>query len=105
MRLRTSLSPRALLARLHEIEAEGGRVRSGEQNTARTLDLDLLLYGESAIEETGICVPHPRMHERAFVLEPLRDVARSWLHPILGESIAGLAEAVRDPAAVRRRQD
>ena len=66
-RLRTELSPEELLSRLLEIELEAGRVR-GERNAARTLDLDLLLYGERRIETPFLTLPHPRMHERCFVL-------------------------------------
>jgi 2-amino-4-hydroxy-6-hydroxymethyldihydropteridine diphosphokinase len=102
-RLRTSLAPRALLARLLEIEAEAGRSRGGERNTARTLDLDLLFYGARRIDEPGLEVPHPRLHQRAFVLEPLRDLAAELVHPGLRQSVESLARRVRDPDAVRRR--
>ncbi len=73
--LRTELAPRALLERLLEIEAAQGRERGPERNAPRTLDLDLLLYGDEKIDEPDLVVPHPRMHERAFVLEPLAELA------------------------------
>lgn len=101
-RLRTVLSPRDLLGRLQEIEAAAGRVRGPEKNAARSLDLDLLLYGELQIDEAGLTVPHPRLHERAFVLEPLAEIAADAIHPVLGERIDALAARVRNPAAVRR---
>ena len=101
-RIRTSLSPRALLDRLLEIENEAGRIRTSERNTARSLDLDLLLYGALCLEEPGLSIPHPRMHERAFVLEPLCEIAGARAHPALGLTIAELAARVRDPKAVRR---
>jgi 2-amino-4-hydroxy-6-hydroxymethyldihydropteridine diphosphokinase len=72
--LETTLSARALLARLLEVERELGRTREGPQGGPRTLDLDLLLYGEERIDEPGLRVPHPRLHERPFVLEPLADL-------------------------------
>jgi 2-amino-4-hydroxy-6-hydroxymethyldihydropteridine diphosphokinase len=75
--LRTSLPPRALLAALHAIEHRQHRRRNDEphRNAPRTLDLDLLLYGRRRVRLRGLTVPHPRMHERAFVLRPLADVA------------------------------
>jgi len=73
-RLETALAPRALLDALLEIERSLGRNRSFA-NAPRTLDLDLLLYGEAVISESGMHVPHPRMHTRAFVLAPLAELA------------------------------
>lgn len=72
--LETSLTPRELLDRLHRIEAELGRKREGPSGGPRTLDLDLLLYGDETVDEPGLQVPHPRLHERAFVLEPLEEL-------------------------------
>jgi 2-amino-4-hydroxy-6-hydroxymethyldihydropteridine diphosphokinase len=103
-RLRTRLAPRALLARLLEIEAARGR-RRGERWSARSLDLDLLFYGACTIQEPGLRVPHPRLHERAFVLEPLCELAPGLVHPELGRSIEELAARVRDPRAVQRREE
>lgn len=73
-RLETSLEPRALLDALLAIEVDAGRVR-GVRNGPRILDLDLLLHGDRIIDEPDLVVPHPRLHERAFVLLPLADVA------------------------------
>jgi 2-amino-4-hydroxy-6-hydroxymethyldihydropteridine diphosphokinase len=73
--LDTSTPPRELLERLLRIEREFGRDRSQEQRWGpRTLDLDLLLYGDETIDEPGLTVPHPRLHERIFVLEPLNEL-------------------------------
>lgn len=70
----TSLGARELLAELLRIEAEHGRTREGPQGGPRTLDLDLLLHGDQRLDEPGLTVPHPRLREREFVLEPLREL-------------------------------
>ena len=75
----TTLGPRRLLEVLLAIEAELGRTRAGPPGGPRTLDLDLLLYGEERIDEPGLQVPHPRLHERPFVLEPLEELG--WTPP------------------------
>lgn len=102
-RVRTTLGPRQLLDRLLAIEREHGRERGATRNAPRPLDLDLLLYGDCCVRSPGLEIPHPRLHERGFVLEPLRDLAAGLRHPTLGETIEDLALRVRDPAAVRRR--
>jgi 2-amino-4-hydroxy-6-hydroxymethyldihydropteridine diphosphokinase len=71
----TDLAPQALLVRLLEVERDLGRVRDGERWGPRAIDLDLLLYGTETIDEPGLRVPHPRLHERLFVLEPLAELA------------------------------
>lgn len=71
--LETELEPRALLDRLLAVERRLGRVR-GPRYGPRTIDLDLLLYGDRELDEPGLTVPHPRLHERAFALEPLLDL-------------------------------
>ncbi|HEY2927150.1 2-amino-4-hydroxy-6-hydroxymethyldihydropteridine diphosphokinase [Piscinibacter sp.] len=78
--LRTALAPQALLAALQRIELAHGRDRP-HRNAPRTLDLDLLLYGDECIATPTLTVPHPRMHERAFVLKPLADVAPAAVIP------------------------
>jgi 2-amino-4-hydroxy-6-hydroxymethyldihydropteridine diphosphokinase len=79
-KLRTGLSPRELLEALHGIENRHARRRS-VRNAPRTLDLDLLLYGMLVAREEGLILPHPRMHERAFVLLPLAEIAPDTLVP------------------------
>jgi 2-amino-4-hydroxy-6-hydroxymethyldihydropteridine diphosphokinase len=73
--LETSLGARELLDRLLAVEQRFGRVRVPGEHGPRTLDLDLLLYGDETIDEPGLALPHPRMHERRFVLEPLAELA------------------------------
>jgi len=104
-RLDTTLSPQALLAALQAIEQRHGRQRP-YRNAPRTLDLDLLLYGDQTIDLPGLQVPHPRMHERAFVLRPLMDLApdlrlaQGTLANLLGRCAD---QAIRrlDPPAIR----
>ncbi|MGH8751362.1 MAG: 2-amino-4-hydroxy-6-hydroxymethyldihydropteridine diphosphokinase [Burkholderiales bacterium] len=81
--LETQLEPRALLAALLEIERRHGRIRDFA-NAPRTLDLDLLLYGDLIHHEHGLTLPHPRMHERAFVLRPLNEIAPDCVIPGIG---------------------
>jgi 2-amino-4-hydroxy-6-hydroxymethyldihydropteridine diphosphokinase len=104
VRLETTLTPRALLDRLQQIERTFGRERSAERYAARTLDLDLLYFGDAVLDEPGLTLPHPRIRERPFVLEPLCDLAPRFVPPQSDLSIAELARRVRDPAAVRARQ-
>lgn len=87
----TLLSPRSLLEALHAIEAAAGRERPFV-NAPRTLDLDLILYGDFVIDEPGLRVPHPRFRDRAFVLEPLAEVAGDWVDPVSGQSVQDLLE-------------
>lgn len=102
-RVSTELSPRVLLDRLLAIERHEGRERGAVRNAPRTLDLDLLLYGERQIDEPGLVVPHPRMAQRAFVLEPLCDLAPDLVIPGEREPVSALAASLRDTAAVRVR--
>jgi len=97
---RTRLSPRALLDELLAIENSFGRQRK-ERWGPRTLDLDLLDYADQVLDEPGLQLPHPRLHERAFVLAPLADVAPNWHHPLLGETAAELLAGL-DVSGVHR---
>jgi len=90
----TSLTARALLEALLDIERAGGR-RRPYPGAPRTLDLDVLLFGDAIIDEVGLVVPHPRMRERAFVLEPLAEVAPELRDPVTGQSIATLLRELR----------
>ncbi len=95
----TQHDPQQLMAALLGIEAELGRTREPQERyTARSIDIDILLIGDRVIEVPGLSVPHPRMHERAFALEPAADIAPHWRHPVLGRTVFELVRDLRRPA-------
>lgn len=91
----TSLPAHALLERLLAIEQEFGRTRP-YGGAPRTLDLDLILYGDAVIDEPGLLVPHPRFRERRFVLEPLAEIAPDWRDPVTAKRMDELLRALAD---------
>jgi 2-amino-4-hydroxy-6-hydroxymethyldihydropteridine diphosphokinase len=94
--------PGAVLEALFAIERQFGRVR-GEPNAPRTLDLDLIAYGRQVRGEPDLILPHPRAHERLFVMGPLAEIAPAWVHPTLGRTAAALAACAtvgRDAAPI-----
>jgi 2-amino-4-hydroxy-6-hydroxymethyldihydropteridine diphosphokinase len=99
VRLETGLAPHELLCETRAIERRLGRDplrRAG----SRTIDIDILLYGRQVIGRPGLEIPHPRLHQRAFVLVPLADLAPSLVHPVLGKTVAEMLAEV-DRAGVR----
>ena len=106
VRVETALAPYDLLMRLHAIEHSFGRVRR-ERNEARTLDLDLLDYDGLVRDDAHLVLPHPRLHERAFVLKPLVDLDPSWRDPHTNQTAVELLAALPDEARsmVRRLGD
>ena len=86
LRGRTSLEPEALLRACHDIEESAGRPRS-RPRTSRTLDLDIVFYGDRVKEGPGLVLPHPRWKDRGFVLRPLLEVAPEWLDPDTGSPV------------------
>jgi 2-amino-4-hydroxy-6-hydroxymethyldihydropteridine diphosphokinase len=93
--IRTSLTPISLLEVCQVIEQELKRVRTIRWGP-RTIDLDILLYGDMVINEENLIIPHPRMHEREFVLYPLNEIAPNTVHPIIKKSIAELLNLVKN---------
>lgn len=90
----SDLQPGELLALLHRVESDFGRIRR-ERNEARVLDLDLLDYdGRVSQSGTGPELPHPRLQERAFVLRPLAEIAPQWRHPVTGKTVSELIAAL-----------
>jgi len=93
----TALSADQLLAELQALEAERGRART-HRNAARTLDLDLILFGDAVLDQPALKVPHPRFRERAFVLAPLAEVAGDWNDPVTGLTVTALLQRLNDRA-------
>jgi 2-amino-4-hydroxy-6-hydroxymethyldihydropteridine diphosphokinase len=101
--IRTDRSPREALEALHRIEARFGRAR-GAANAPRTLDLDLVAHGRTVLED-DVWVPHPRAHERLFVMGPLAELASAWIHPVSGEPafrLAATASVGRDARSIAK---
>jgi 2-amino-4-hydroxy-6-hydroxymethyldihydropteridine diphosphokinase len=96
----TDLSPTTLLECCQEIETAAGRFRAF-RGAPRTLDLDILLYEDFILNQSCLVIPHPRMAERRFVLEPLAQIAPEIIHPVLGKSIRSLLASCPDTSAVR----
>lgn len=93
--------PLTLLHRLQQIEQDFGRVRSGVLNEARVLDLDLIAFGRESVDSRELILPHPRAHERLFVLLPLQELAPAFRFPGRSESLAELVSACDDQALFR----
>ena len=104
--LSTALDPEELLESCQEIEARLGRTQHLTPDSSiaspRTIDLDLLLYGEAVFNTPTLKIPHPRMHERAFVLIPLAEIAPKGWHPVLQKNISELLAQLKDTHEVKR---
>ena len=99
--IETRLSPRELLSFLLSVEEALGRKRVVRWGP-RTLDLDLLFYGNQVVDEPGLQVPHPELHKRRFVLEPLAELASDFVHPVLKKTAKQLLAELKSPKAVKR---
>jgi len=101
IKIETDLAAHELLQSLKGIEARMGR-RETFRWGPRTIDLDLLFYDQDKVESDDLCLPHPRLHERQFVLIPLAEIDPGLKHPVFGKSIAELLESLREDQGVER---
>jgi len=99
--IRTILTPGELLHTLQSVETAMGRVRGGEKWAPRSIDLDILFYGQHLVNDPGLAIPHPELHKRRFVLIPLNEIAPYVIHPAFGVSIKGLLSRIRDESLVK----
>ena len=97
----SALSPEELLRECQRVENEMGRVRDIAKGP-RTIDLDILLFGDLVADEPHLKIPHPLMAQRRFVLEPLAEIAPGFIHPVLQKTIKQLLGAINDPARAIR---
>jgi 2-amino-4-hydroxy-6-hydroxymethyldihydropteridine diphosphokinase len=102
--LYTDVTPRAILQLILNIEKKSGRIR-GEKWDARTIDIDILFYGQLVINEEGLQIPHPALHTRRFTLEPLAEIAPGLIHPSLNVSILSLKDKLKDNLHVKKLQE
>jgi len=92
--IRTALSPHELLAHLKQIEKETGRKPSGVRWGPREIDLDILLYGDMAVNDPELTIPHPLLHLRTFMIGPLAEIAPGALHPIIKKTASEILESL-----------
>ncbi len=102
VRIDTGLNPGDLLQEILNVEFFLGRKRSEKQYTSRVIDIDILLYGEKIVNEQQLKIPHPRMHERRFVLEPMCEIAGEEIHPVFGKSFARLLDECKDESKIEK---
>jgi len=102
LRLETSLAPHELLAELRRIESKVFKRKRSVPGGPRTMDLDLLLFDRMVLESGDLVIPHPRLHQRRFVLTPLSEIEAEYIHPVLGRSIAELLRDLPEGERVTR---
>ncbi len=96
----TEYLPGEVLQRCQEIEKELGRNRKSEQYSSRTMDIDILFYNDEIIHEQELIIPHERLHERRFTLEPLVEIAPDLIHPVIKKSISDILKECEDKSEV-----
>jgi 2-amino-4-hydroxy-6-hydroxymethyldihydropteridine diphosphokinase len=101
VKLETSLAPEELMAAILGIEEEMGRRRVQDKGP-RSIDIDILLFGDAVVESSAVTIPHPAMHQRRFVLEPLAEIAPEAFHPLLKQTIGALLDRLPQGQRVRK---
>ena len=96
VKIETDLTPSGLLGRILMAEAMMGRLREGKGYKSRIIDIDILLFGNRIINNKALVIPHPRLHERKFVLVPLSEIGGEIIHPVFGKSINELLKECND---------
>ncbi len=101
LQIETELRPEELLRAVLFIEEQGGRIRT-VKNAPRTIDIDILFYDRLILEVKGLTIPHPRIAERRFVLEPMNEISPDFIHPVMRKTIHQLLMECKDELAVKK---
>jgi 2-amino-4-hydroxy-6-hydroxymethyldihydropteridine diphosphokinase len=101
----TNLSPQEIMGEILRIELLFGRTRGAEKYSSRTLDIDILLFGDRTMKDVDLQIPHPRMHLRNFALVPLAEIAGEMIHPVLMKDIETLKSICKDSQKVEKVKD
>jgi 2-amino-4-hydroxy-6-hydroxymethyldihydropteridine diphosphokinase len=102
LKIETGLSPKELLDKLLAVESLLGRKRGEKHYSSRVIDIDILLYNNEIIRDGNLEIPHPRMHQRKFVMVPLCEIAAAGVHPVMGKSFRELLDLCNDQNSVKK---
>jgi 2-amino-4-hydroxy-6-hydroxymethyldihydropteridine diphosphokinase len=102
VKIETALTPAQIIHSIKAGELEMGRVRVPDKYTDRTIDMDIIFYEKEVISDENLEIPHPRLHERLFVLEPLMDIDPDFRHPVINKTIKQLREECKDEGWIRK---